>query len=48
MNTFYTPTTVDRNDSADYYFTLNQGTTREERNNVTFLATFEITYKIGK
>ena len=46
MNTFYTPTAVDTNDSNDYYGYY--GTMNERRTNVIFLATFEITYKIGK
>ena len=54
-NTLNTPTVEDENDSDNYYdggnSTFNSGT--YNRNNdyprsVFFLATFEITYKIGK
>ena len=54
-NTLHTPTAEDANDSGNYYdggnSTVNPGinkSSNDDPHGVFFLATFEITYKIGK
>ena len=53
-NTLNTPTAEDANDSDNYYdggnSTVNPGTnsSKDDPYSVFFLATFAITYKIGK